>query len=97
VEGPAVSLLGFHADSLKPDIVSIWEQAPWPIRVYISIMVTKRQHSTAAERANLASIYKEMQKPRPTTSARGEGRDQAAQRPATDSGKARVPKSERKG
>jgi len=48
-------------------------------------------------KGNLASIYKEMQKPRLTTSARGEGRDQAAQRPATDSGKARVPKSERKG
>jgi len=56
-------------------------------------MVTKRKHSTAAERATLASIDKEMQKPRLTTSVRGDGRDEAA----TDPGKARVSKSERKG
>jgi hypothetical protein len=63
-------------------------------------MVTKRKHPTAAERATLASIHKEMQKPRLTMSVRGEQRDQAApvaKQPGTDSGKARVSKSGRTG
>jgi hypothetical protein len=53
----------------------------------------------AAGRAIIASINKEMQKPRLTTSVRSEGRDQAApvaKQPGTDSGKARVSKSARK-
>jgi hypothetical protein len=79
--------------------VSKWGHTPRPIGVYISRMVKKRKDSTAAERATVASIRKEMQKPRLTASVRNEGTDEAApvaKEPGTYSGKAQVSKSGRK-
>jgi len=54
----------------------------------------------AAGRAIVASIHKEMQKPRLTASVRSKGRNHAApvaKQPGTDSGKAKVSKPGRKG
>jgi len=54
----------------------------------------------AAGRAIVASIHKEMQKPRLTASVRRKVRNQAApvaKQPGTDSGKAKVFKPGRKG
>jgi hypothetical protein len=59
-------------------------------------MAKKRKHSMAAENAMIASIHKEMQKPRLTASVRGEGRDRGApvtKQPGADSEKAKVSKA----
>jgi hypothetical protein len=69
------------------------------IGVYISKMAKKRKHSLAAGKAMIASIHKEMQKPRLTASVRGGGRDRDApvtKQPGADSGKAKVSKAARK-
>jgi mannitol-1-phosphate/altronate dehydrogenase len=52
--------------------------------------MAKKKHSITAGRATVASIHKEMQKPRLTASVRSQGRDQIAplaKQPGTDSQK----------
>jgi hypothetical protein len=69
------------------------------IGVYISRMVKKRKHSLAAGKAMIASVHKEMQKPRLTMSVRSEGRDRDApvtKQPGVDSEKAKVSNAGRK-
>ena len=61
-------------------------------------MVKKRKHSMTVGRATVASIGKEMQKPRLTASVRTAERDLAAKvakQPRTVPGKAQVSKSGR--
>jgi hypothetical protein len=61
----------------QQDVVSDWEQIPRPIRVYISGMRKKSKDSMTPARATIASVQKEMQKPRLTASVRNGGTDQA--------------------
>ena len=72
-----INLIG-SLSTLKPDIVSNWEHTPRPIGVYISRMIKKRKHSMTAGRATVASIHKEMQKPRLTASVRSAQRGKSA-------------------
>jgi hypothetical protein len=62
-------------------------------------MVKKRKHSMAAGKAMIASIHKEMQKPRLTMSVRSQGIDRGVpvtKQPGTDPAKAQVSISGRK-
>jgi hypothetical protein len=62
-------------------------------------MAKKTKHSMAAGKAMIASIHKEMQKPRLTMSVRSDGRDQGApvtKQPGTAPEKAQVSISGRK-
>src|ERR1700722_10350191 len=82
--------------SSNAGIVSNWEHTQRRIGVYISRMVKKSKPSMTAGRATVASIHKEMQKPRLTASVRSAERDQAApvaKQPRTGSGKAQVSQS----
>jgi hypothetical protein len=68
------------------------------IRVYISVMAKKRRHSLTAGKAMIASIHKEMQKPRLTTSVRSKGRDRGApitKQPGAGSAKTKVSRARR--